>query len=126
MNTSEEHVSSVVVNVRVQHIRPTYQNLREWVAEQSNVYIGRGKILIIDGMRFPPQNSNWANPFKIKKDGTLQEVLEKYRVYMRNRLLTEPELRLQLKNLNGKKLGCWCKPQPCHGDVLLELMGEFS
>ena len=24
--------------------------------------------------------------------------------------------------LDGKKLGCFCKPGPCHGDVLVELV----
>ena len=24
----------------------------------------------------------------------------------------------------GKTLGCWCKPSPCHGDVLVKLVKE--
>ena len=24
-----------------------------------------------------------------------------------------------------KKNGCWCKPNKCHGDVLLKLYNEF-
>jgi hypothetical protein len=26
--------------------------------------------------------------------------------------------------LKGKKLGCWCKPNACHGDVLAELADD--
>lgn len=26
--------------------------------------------------------------------------------------------------LAGKTLGCWCKPNPCHGDVLVKLVQE--
>jgi hypothetical protein len=26
----------------------------------------------------------------------------------------------------GKILGCWCKPQACHGDVLLELLDKST
>ena len=26
------------------------------------------------------------------------------------------------QHLKGKKLGCWCKPECCHGDVLVELL----
>jgi hypothetical protein len=66
----------------------------------------------------------WANPFVMddekdgtKKDGTREEVIEKYRKW----LLSNPELLKQLPELCGKKLGCWCKPLPCHGDVLKEL-----
>jgi len=29
-----------------------------------------------------------------------------------------------LEPLRGKRLGCWCKPLPCHGDVIVELLGE--
>lgn len=25
-----------------------------------------------------------------------------------------------------KTLACWCKPKACHGDVLVELMGELG
>lgn len=24
--------------------------------------------------------------------------------------------------LEGKNLGCWCKPEACHGDILVELI----
>jgi hypothetical protein len=27
-------------------------------------------------------------------------------------------------DLKGKVLGCWCKPMPCHGDILLQLLKE--
>jgi hypothetical protein len=27
----------------------------------------------------------------------------------------------QVSELKGKILGCWCKPKPCHGDILVEL-----
>jgi hypothetical protein len=29
-----------------------------------------------------------------------------------------------LDELEGKTLGCFCKPEPCHGDVLLELLTQ--
>ena len=28
---------------------------------------------------------------------------------------------MELAELKGKRLGCFCHPQPCHGDVLAEL-----
>jgi hypothetical protein len=31
-----------------------------------------------------------------------------------------------LPELRGKKLGCWCKPGPCHGDVLAELANALD
>jgi hypothetical protein len=41
-----------------------------------------------------------------------------FRLYAIDRLKREPSW---LKPLKGKSLVCWCKPLPCHGDVLLEL-----
>ena len=34
--------------------------------------------------------------------------------------------KLKLSELKGKRLGCWCKPAPCHGDVLVELIEEME
>jgi ribA/ribD-fused uncharacterized protein len=38
----------------------------------------------------------------------------KYKLYLN----TRPDLLKQLKELKGQRLGCWCKPQQCHGDEL--------
>ena len=72
--------------------------------EKYDVYIGRP--------------SKWGSPFVIGKDGTREEVIEKYRKY----ILNKPELLKSLPELKGKILGCWCDPKPCHGDVLIELI----
>lgn len=61
--------------------------------------------------------SKWGNPFKIGKDGTREEVIEKYRQY----ILMNPNLLSSLHELRGRILGCWCSPEKCHGDVLVEL-----
>ena len=69
--------------------------------EPYDVYIGRP--------------SKWGNPFSIGKDGTREEVIEKYERY----LMGKVELLTSLHELRGKVLGCWCKPLACHGDVLV-------
>lgn len=63
--------------------------------------------------------SKWANPFKINKDQGRDEVIDRYRYYIRK----SPELMAALPELKGKTLVCWCKPdEACHGDVLIELV----
>ena len=32
-----------------------------------------------------------------------------------------PELLKAIPELKGKRLGCYCAPQSCHGDILAEL-----
>jgi hypothetical protein len=71
--------------------------------DRYDVYIGRP--------------SKWGNPFVIGRDGTREQVIAKYRAY----ILRRPELIAALLELRGKTLGCWCAPQPCHGEVLAEL-----
>ena len=75
--------------------------------ESYNVYIGRP--------------SKWGNPFIIGRDGTRLEVIDKYRNYIQSSRL----LMMCIPELVGKTLGCWCKPLPCHGDVLVELAEQY-
>jgi hypothetical protein len=62
----------------------------------------------------------WANPYKVGRDGTLEEVLARYEAWLRGK----PDLMARLPELAGKRLGCWCKPKPCHGDVLARLVEQ--
>jgi hypothetical protein len=65
--------------------------------------------------------SKWGNPFRIGKDGTRADVIRKYREW----ILGNPRLMSDLPELKGKRLGCWCSPLPCHGDVLVELVEKY-
>jgi len=114
-----------VVNVKVEYIRKEgYTNLKAWMEDENNVYVGRGRVVFLtkEGPSFPPQNSPFCNPFNVGKDGTREEVISKFRAYMTAKLDQDPDLKRQLLALEGKRLGCWCKPEACHGDILLELI----
>lgn len=76
-----------------------------------HIYIGRGNRS--RGLK----RSKWANPFVIGRDGSREEVIRKYEKW----LLKRPDLVAALPELRGKVLGCWCRPQACHGEVLLRL-----
>jgi hypothetical protein len=62
--------------------------------------------------------SKWGNPYIIGRDGDREEVIRKYRVYV----IHNKELMDSLIELEGKTLGCCCKPKRCHGDILVELI----
>lgn len=72
--------------------------------EKYDVYIGRP--------------TKWGNPFVIGRDGTREEVIQKYRKWLNK----QPRLLASLHELEGKVLGCHCAPLPCHGEVLLEAL----
>jgi hypothetical protein len=61
--------------------------------------------------------SKWGNPYVIGRDGTREQVIERYEQW----LLQQPELMAALSELAGKTLGCWCAPHACHGEVLAQL-----
>jgi hypothetical protein len=63
-----------------------------------SVYCGRG--------------SPWGNPFVIGKDGTRDEVCERF----------EREIlpKLDVSKLRGRDLVCFCAPKRCHCDALLK------
>ena len=79
--------------------------------EPYDVYIGRGSI--------------WGNPFTVQEHGR-DICIQMYEQYIRERLSNEPALVQELLTLKGKTLGCFCKPKPCHGDILVKLIQELS
>lgn len=106
-----------VVNVRVAHIRPKYVDLKEWMSDNQNIYIGRKQIVFVNGTRYPPVDSPFCNPFRLDKNRS--EAIAKFRKYFYQKL-EDPVFRKQVLELKGKTLGCWCKPEACHGDVIVE------
>jgi len=115
-----------IVNCKVKYIRPQYDNLKEWTENSNNIYIGRAGIVFINKERFPKKASIFANPYKIDKNTSREEVLEKYKKYIIEKILNDKSFYLELLKLRGKNLGCWCHPDPCHGDILLELIEKFE
>lgn len=86
----------------------------------------RNQPLIPKGAVYVGRPTKWGNPYEIGRDGTRREVVEKYRVWLLNGQHegAPPKVKLayqSLKELKGKHLVCWCAPQACHADVLLEL-----
>jgi len=126
-----------VENVKVAFIRKKYDNpkmtLKDWMALPDHVYIGRQGVVFVPGkepgskVRYPPASSPWANPFKIENGQTREDVIKKYRRYVKKRLQDPKDKEItweKLEELRGKTLGCWCHPEGCHGDVLIDLLGE--
>ena len=65
------------------------------------------------------RGSSFGNPFVIGQDGTREEVIEKFRVWLWDKLKKDPVFADQVRGLHGRDLCCVCAPQACHGDVLM-------
>jgi|SRR5215208_115911 hypothetical protein len=102
------------MTTRVVNVRDYKPYSKYWTAPPTNPYVYIGRFV----REKIPISSKWGNPFAIGRNGTREEVINKYRVY----ILNKPELLRQIPlELKGKTLGCWCKPLTCHGDVLAEI-----
>lgn len=76
--------------------------------EKYDVDIGRG--------------SKWGNPFVVGEDGNRTQVIIKYEEWIRK----QAHLLAALSELVNKRLGCYCWPKACHGEVLIKLLIEFG
>lgn len=87
----------------------TVVNLR---FERYDVYIGRpGK----------GKDGYFGNPFALARQADAaarDEVMARYEEYFRERVARDEEFRTRVLALRGKRLGCFCKPGRCHGDVI--------
>ena len=76
--------------------------------EPFDIYIGRP--------------GRWGNPFVLRHESERVEVLRRYHAWIR----TQPRLMAEVKTLKDKRLGCWCAPRLCHGNVLAMLAEEVA
>jgi len=83
------------------------------MAEVANIRTSAYDVLIA-------RPSKWGNPFMVGRDGNREQVIRMYEIHIRRR----PDLIAALPELIGKRLGCYCKPLLCHGDVLAKLLQE--
>jgi len=69
------------------------------------------------------RTTQWGNPFKIGRDGNRDKVIQRYREWLDEMLSIIPHY---LDELKGKTLACWCKPEACHGDVILDAIKRMD
>jgi hypothetical protein len=74
-----------------------------------DIYIGKG--------------SYFASPYS-EKDGNREEIIALYKRYFYDRIEKDKKFKETIEWLRGKdiKLGCHCKPLPCHGDIIVEYL----
>ena len=89
-------------------------NLRN---EKYDVYIGRAG---------RGQDGYFGNPFMLSAGQSRGASLDKYRAYFYERIKNDQEFRTKIHGLKGKTLGCFCKPHPCHGDIIAEYLDSLN
>ena len=102
-----------------------YETFVDWIDDvQNNVYIGPNAARYCQR---PMPESKGVMPMAVydyvgaqQKEWMMKGLLDIYEKYVRHNAY----LMNSLPELKGKKLGCWCHPNPCHGDVLVKLYQE--
>ncbi len=95
-----------VVNIKKE---THYKNLK---SSSDYEYIGRG--------------SYWGNPYSMYEDGDdREEVIRKYK-YDFDKDIFPKIKKSKVYELAGKRLGCFCKPAACHGDVLADFLNQWD
>lgn len=86
-----------------------------------NCHADRSRVEVYVGRPGP-----WGNPWAISSTQennpeARRAVIQRYAAWIQ----AQPFLQRQARReLAGKRLGCWCAPQPCHGDVLATLAND--
>lgn len=75
----------------------------------------------------PPKPGCFGNPFFLKDVNDDEErklVVDRYRGYFNGRIVKDKAFRDAILSLKGKRLGCFCAPKACHGDVIKEWLDD--
>ena len=80
-------------------------------------------------------HEHYGNPFTHKANTqadivlpTRKEAIAAYRAWLLGEAYPEVNplqrqwILAHMQELQGKRLGCWCSPQKCHGDALVSLL----
>ena len=116
-----------VVDTRTKFLRPHYKDLREWMKDKNNVYIGNKYAVYVNKPdsstkeRFPEYSSVFANPYRVSDEISECDIMKLYETHIRLKLSMYPDLVHDLLGLKGKNIGCI---NPKHGAVLLKLIDE--
>ena len=116
-----------VVNVRVAELRNpkrcggkarAYHDL---AASPDHVYCGR-RVHHVPATFNSPFRNDVPGAMRMTQEGAVGAFEQRYR----EKLAKNPELVRATAGLLDKTLGCWCKPKPCHCDVLLKIAEDCA
>lgn len=86
------------------------------------VNIRRNEYDVYIGREGHGQDGMFGNPFSAIKDGGRERAIALYRQYFHKRLRVDSEFFSRVEELRGKRLGCFCKPKACHGDIIADYL----
>jgi len=111
---TEKNVPLRIIKIQITRVINIKRNT-DFQGEKSTAayeYIGRG--------------SYWGNPYSMYEQGEdREEVIRKYKYDFEFDKFPNKE-KSEVYKLAGKRLGCFCKPEACHGDVLADYLNAWD
>lgn len=110
----EKHLPMRIIKIKITRVINIKKELA-YASQKSNSnyeYIGRG--------------SYWGNPYSMYEKGEdRDEVIRKFKYDFDFNKFPYKD-KSEVFNLAGKRLGCYCKPASCHGDVLADFLNSWD
>lgn len=108
---SDRNIPTRLIKIKISRVinvkeHKEYANLK---STSDYEYIGRG--------------STWGNPYSMLEGDDRDEVIRKYEYDFDRGFIADKD---QVYQLAGKRLGCFCKPAKCHGDVLANFLNSWD
>ena len=72
----------------------------------------------------PPEFGCFGNPYPVGTYGR-DECIRLYEIYFLKRIEEDVKFKEAVLSLRGKKLGCFCSPLRCHGDVIKKWLDKY-
>ena len=107
-------MATQVVNIRR---RQTFEAYIGRVTSCPESFSGLGS----DGIYGNPIIRGCVCPVCGVRHNTPAETLPCFRTYLRQRCAADPAFASAVEALRGKRLGCFCAPEECHGDAYVDL-----
>ena len=84
--------------------------------------VGYSDVRTADDYEYIGRGSYWGNPYSMYEAGdSRDEVMRKYKYDFDYDKFPNKE-KNEVYKLAGKRLGCFCKPLSCHGDILADYL----
>lgn len=115
---ADENINSRIINIDITRVvniekETQYKSIK---SSDTYQYIGRG--------------SYWGNPYSMydfsgDEGNSREDVIRMFKYDFDNDKFVKKK-KSEVYQLAGKRLGCFCKPEACHGDVLADFLNSWD
>ena len=111
--------------VQIQLVSATKQEKSETTMQTVVVNINKEPCDVYIGRAGRGEDGYYGNPFRVGNGISREDAVRRFQRYFVDRIEKDSEFKRRVLALKGKRLGCFCKPKACHGDLIavMKMMG---